>query len=161
MAAAGWARRPGLDRLRTQNQDTDVRSSTLNALRDLADAIPGYVAGLQTKEKLAVQQRALHQSRGSVVQIGMSTEQVQLRVAERVGEGTFCVVFRGELLSSPSTASVGKAVAAKFVRDYGSLGEALAYPRRGSRAHRLTFPPRNYERPMLHSCATSFACTKG
>ncbi|CAK7262950.1 hypothetical protein SEPCBS57363_000319 [Sporothrix epigloea] len=114
MAAAGWARRPGLDRLRSQGQDTDVHSSTLKALRDLADAIPGYMAGLQTKEKLVAQQRVLNQSRGSVEQIGMSTEQVQLRVAERVGEGTFCVVFRGELLSSPSTESVGKAVAAKF-----------------------------------------------
>ncbi|CAK7272335.1 hypothetical protein SEPCBS119000_005069 [Sporothrix epigloea] len=114
MAAAGWGRRPGADRLRGQDQDAGTHSSTLKALRDLADAIPGFTARLQTKEKLAAQQRALNQSLGSVEHIGMSTEQVQIRVAERVGEGTFCVVFRGELLSGPSADSIGKAVAAKF-----------------------------------------------
>ncbi|CAK7230961.1 hypothetical protein SBRCBS47491_007768 [Sporothrix bragantina] len=119
MAAAGWSRRPGPGPAhgaagRLGDQSTDVYAGALKALRDLAESIPGYAARLQTKEQLDAKQRTLIHSRGSVEQIGMSTEQVQLRVGERVGEGTFCVVFRGELLPGIRTDAKGKPVAAKF-----------------------------------------------
>ncbi|CAK7218625.1 hypothetical protein SEUCBS140593_003610 [Sporothrix eucalyptigena] len=117
MAAAGWNRRPGAGPSRAAAGvagDVDAYTSSLNALRELASAVPGYAARLQTKEQLDAKQRTLIQSRGSVEQIGMSTEQVQLRVSDRVGEGTFCVVFRGELVSGRSAKAKGRAVAAKF-----------------------------------------------
>lgn len=117
MAAAGWNRRPGADPARASAADRDASAytSSLAALQDLADALPDFATSLQTKEQLDARQRTLVQDGGSVEQIGMSTEQVQLRVSERVGEGTFCVVFRGELLSDVPTGAKGRAVAAKFV----------------------------------------------
>ncbi|CAK7217302.1 hypothetical protein SCUCBS95973_003101 [Sporothrix curviconia] len=116
--AAAWNRRPGVGPAHAsglvQNHSSDVYAGVLKALRDLSDSIPGFAARLQTKEQLDAKQRTLVQSRGSVEQIGMSTEQVQLRVSERVGKGTFCVVFRGEMLSGTLAEAEGKAVAAKF-----------------------------------------------
>lgn len=113
--AAAADHRPALGRFR-RGADGDAYASSLSALRDLTGAMPGFAARLQAKEQLDARQRLLVQSRGSVEQVGMSTEQVQLRLSERVGEGTFCVVFRGELVAGMPAEVKGRPVAAKFVR---------------------------------------------
>ncbi len=114
MAAAGWNRGPGAGSMDAVDRDA-VFTSSLQALNDLAVAIPGFLNQLQSKEQLEARQRALAQSGGSIEQTGTAGERVQLRLGERVGQGTFCVVFRGELLSRDPSSSRSTPVAAKFV----------------------------------------------
>lgn len=117
MTAPGWNRRPGASPVvrGAAGPGANAYTGPLAALQDLANTLPSFATRLQTKEQLDARQRTLVQDGGSIEQIGMSTEQLKLRVSERVGEGAFCVVFRGELLSDAPAGTKGRPVAAKFV----------------------------------------------
>ncbi|OAA65507.1 casein kinase 1 [Niveomyces insectorum RCEF 264] len=118
-AAAGWGRGPGAGLQAGAGPDAAAAvTKTLAALHDLAAAVNLFPDRLHSKEQLGEHQRTLAQTGGSVECTGGTGESVQFRVCEKVGEGTFCVVYRGELPADDSSEQGNsKPVAIKFLRN--------------------------------------------
>ncbi|EPE10596.1 casein kinase i [Ophiostoma piceae UAMH 11346] len=114
MAAANWDLSPGAGSQQATEKDMTLYAGSLKALEELADTLPGFMTRLKSKADLDARQRVLAQSGGSIEQTGSGGEQVQLRVSERVGEGTFCVVYKAELLPKSPGETQTRQVAAKF-----------------------------------------------
>ena len=125
MAAANWGSSPGAGSQQATEKALALYASSLKALDELADALPGFMTRLKSKADLDARQRALAQNGGSIEQTGSGGEQVQLRVSERVGEGTFCVVYKAELLLKGPGEAQTREVAAKFVSAIIATGSEL------------------------------------
>lgn len=150
-AAAGWDLGPGAG----PRYDDKLTAKTLVALKDLAATIPRFAGMLQNKEQLDERQCMLSQTDGSIETTGGIGEQTRFRVHERIGEGTFCVVFNGELLLENPADGEAKPVALKFAsRCRGQLSKSTLFFSNSGKPHR------SFERQTRPSCETSTAYTK-